>query len=84
VILTLLVAAILGALVGGLARLFVPGTVKGGCGTNIALGVVGAILGSIVFRVLLGIGFTGFNLWSFFVSVVGAILFLLIHRAFRK
>jgi uncharacterized membrane protein YeaQ/YmgE (transglycosylase-associated protein family) len=78
------VAAILGAFVGGLARLFVPGTVKGGCGANIGVGVVGAILGSIVFRVLLGVGFTGLNLWSFFVSVVGAVLFLCIHRAFAK
>ena len=83
-ILTLLVAAILGAIVGGVARLLVPARVKGGCGTNIALGVVGAILGGVVFRVLVGVGFTGFNLWSFFVSVVGAILFLLIHRAFTR
>ena len=83
-ILTLIVAAILGALVGAVARVLVPAPVKGGCGTNIALGVIGAILGSIIFRVLVGVGFTGLNLWSFFVSVIGAVLFLSIHRAFSR
>jgi len=81
---TLIVAAILGALVGGLARLFVPSSVKGGCGTNIALGVIGALLGGVIFRMLGGAGFTGVNPWGFFVALVGAIVFLLIHRAVSK
>jgi len=83
-LLTLFVAALLGAFVGGLARLFVPSRVKGGCGTNIALGVIGALLGSVIFRLLGGAGFTGLNLWSFFVALVGAMVFLLIHRALSK
>jgi uncharacterized membrane protein YeaQ/YmgE (transglycosylase-associated protein family) len=81
---TLIVAAILGAFVGGLARLFVHSRVKGGCGTNIALGAIGALLGSIIFRLLGGAGFTGLNLWSFFVALVGAMLFLLLHRALSR
>jgi uncharacterized membrane protein YeaQ/YmgE (transglycosylase-associated protein family) len=84
VIWTLLIAAILGAFVGAAARLLVPSRVKGGCGTNIAIGIVGSILGSMIFRFLGGVGFTGFNLWSFFVSLVGAVVFLLLYRAFSK
>lgn len=83
-IVTLIAAAILGAFVGALARLLVPAPVKGGCGTNIAVGVIGALLGSVIFRLLGGAGFTGLNVWSFFVALVGAMVFLLIHRALSK
>lgn len=82
--LTLITAAILGGIVGALARLLVPSPVRGGCGTNIAIGVIGAVLGSSIFQVLGGAGFTGFNLWSFFVALTGAVVFLLIYRALSR
>ena len=81
---TLVIAAVLGAVVGAVARLLVPAPVKGGCGANIALGMVGALLGSVLFRLLGGAGFTGLNLYSFFVALVGAVAFLLIYRALAR
>ena len=48
---------------------------------DMILGVVGAIVGGVAFRLVGQPGVTGFNLWSVFVSVIGAILVLLAYRA---
>ena len=51
---------------------------------DVALGVVGAIVGGWVFRSLGESGATGFNLWSLLVAVVGAVLLLLVGHAVRR
>jgi uncharacterized membrane protein YeaQ/YmgE (transglycosylase-associated protein family) len=48
---------------------------------NILVGIVGAFLGGWVFGLLGGSGVTGFNIWSFVVAVVGAVIVLLIWTA---
>jgi len=52
-----------------------------GCLLDIVLGIVGAFVGGIIFTGAGGVGVTGFNLWSMFVAVIGAIVFLLIYHA---
>ena len=52
-----------------------------GCILNIALGIVGACVGGFIFTGIGGSGITGFNLYSMFVAVIGAIVFLLIYHA---
>ena len=47
---------------------------------DIVLGVVGALVGGFVFNALGGVGVTGFNLWSLFVAVIGAIIVLAIYH----
>ncbi len=48
---------------------------------DIILGIVGAFVGGFVFtRVFGAAGVTGFNLYSMFVAVIGAILVLLIYH----
>jgi uncharacterized membrane protein YeaQ/YmgE (transglycosylase-associated protein family) len=52
---------------------------------DIALGVVGAIVGGFIFSGLFGsAGITGLNIWSLFVAVIGAIIVLVIYRAIVK
>ena len=51
---------------------------------DIALGIVGAIVGGLVFRFLGMAGATGLNLWSLVVAVVGAVLVLIIYHAVRR
>ena len=53
---------------------------------DIVLGVVGAFVGGFVFTRFFGAaGVTGFNLYSMFVAVIGAILVLLVyHLLFRR
>jgi uncharacterized membrane protein YeaQ/YmgE (transglycosylase-associated protein family) len=48
---------------------------------DIVLGIVGAVVGGEIFTVLGGSRVTGFNLYSLFVSVIGAIVVLIIYHA---
>lgn len=52
---------------------------------DIILGVVGALVGGWLFSMFGASGVTGLNLYSLFVAVVGAILFLVLYHAiFRR
>ena len=53
---------------------------------DIILGIVGAFVGGFIFtRFFDSAGVTGFNLYSLFVAVIGAIVVLLIyHLVFRR
>jgi uncharacterized membrane protein YeaQ/YmgE (transglycosylase-associated protein family) len=48
---------------------------------DIVLGVVGAVVGGFLFTQFGAAGVTGFNLYSMFVAVVGAIVILVIYHA---
>ena len=52
-----------------------------GCFINIALGLVGALVGGFIFRQLAGFDAFHFNLVSMFVAIIGAIVVLLIYHA---
>jgi uncharacterized membrane protein YeaQ/YmgE (transglycosylase-associated protein family) len=67
-----------------LAKFFMPGKDPGGFIVTILIGIAGAIVGGFIGD-LLGFGtVTGFNLRSFFVAIVGAMLLLLIYRFLKK
>lgn len=70
---------VIGGLAGWLASLVVRG---GGSGIlmNIVIGVVGAFIGGFLVQSLGGTGVTGFNIWSFIVAFVGAVILLLVAR----
>ena len=52
---------------------------------DIMLGVVGAVVGGWLFRMFGASGVTGLNIYSLFVAVIGAILFLVLYHAiFRR
>ena len=48
---------------------------------NIALGVVGALVGGFLFDLFGATGVTGFNIYSMIVAVVGSTVVLLIYNA---
>jgi uncharacterized membrane protein YeaQ/YmgE (transglycosylase-associated protein family) len=48
---------------------------------DIILGIVGAVVGGWLFSVFGAVGVTGFNLYSMFVAVVGAIVILVLYHA---
>ena len=73
---------IIGGLAGLVASLLVQGSGMGLL-LDIVVGIVGAFIGGLIFSAFGGPGFTGFNLWSFVVALVGAIILLLIVRAVR-
>ncbi|MCD6498165.1 MAG: GlsB/YeaQ/YmgE family stress response membrane protein [Deltaproteobacteria bacterium] len=54
-----------------------------GCLTNIVVGILGGVVGGLLFNLAGGKGVTGFNLWSFGVAIVGAVLFLSVLKLIR-
>ena len=48
---------------------------------DIVLGIVGAIVGGFLFTAVGATGVTGFNLYSMFVAIVGAIVVLVVYHA---
>jgi uncharacterized membrane protein YeaQ/YmgE (transglycosylase-associated protein family) len=52
-----------------------------GCILNVVLGVVGAFVGGFIFTSIGGRGISGFNIYSMFVAIVGAIIVLVLYHA---
>ena len=76
--------SILGWIVLGLISGFIASKVinKTGEGAilDIVLGIVGAVVGGWIFSAMGSAGVTGFNLYSMFVAVVGAIVVLVLYH----
>lgn len=70
---------LLGLISGFIASKLVGGS--GGLFIDLLLGVVGAFVGGAAFHLIGEVGVTGLNLWSIFVSVVGAAIVLVAHHA---
>ena len=51
---------------------------------DIALGVVGALVGGWLFELFGATGVTGFNLYSMFVAIIGAVILLVIFHVIRR
>ncbi|MDO8672602.1 MAG: GlsB/YeaQ/YmgE family stress response membrane protein [Dehalococcoidia bacterium] len=77
---TILVWIIVGLIAGFIASHLMG---AGGYGIfgDIIVGMIGAVVGGWLLAWLLGIGVTGLNLESIFVSVVGAIIVIVVYRA---
>ncbi len=77
--------SILGWIVFGLITGFIASRVVNkrgeGCILNIALGMVGALVGGAIFRALTPFSVFHFNLTSMFVAVIGAVVVLLLYHA---
>ena len=48
---------------------------------NIALGIIGALVGGFLFDFFGSTGVTGLNIWSMIVAIVGSVVVLLIYNA---
>jgi uncharacterized membrane protein YeaQ/YmgE (transglycosylase-associated protein family) len=75
---------VLGLIVGIVAKFLMPGKDPGGFVITIILGIAGAFVGGFIGS---RIGFgtvSGFDLRSLLVAVGGAIILLVIYRAFKK
>ena len=78
---SILIWIIFGALVGWIASAIM-GT-REGLVMDIIFGIVGALIGGWLMSFLGKSGVTGFNLYSFLVAVLGAVVLIAIVRAFR-
>ena len=75
---------VLGALAGWIASMIVGKNSEMGAFANVCIGIAGAFIGGVVFNLITGVGFTGFNLWSLVVATIGSIILLLIINLVQK
>jgi len=73
---------IFGALVGWIASMVMGSS--GGLVWDIAVGIVGAVIGGFIMGLLGQGGVEGFNLYSFLVALLGACVLIAIVRAIRN
>jgi uncharacterized membrane protein YeaQ/YmgE (transglycosylase-associated protein family) len=77
--------SILGWLILGLIAGFIASKIVDGSGQgmllDIVLGIVGSVIGGFLFAQFGAAGVTGFNLYSMFVAVVGAVVLLVLYHA---
>lgn len=75
---------VFGGLAGWIASMVMNTDGQQGIGLNIVVGIVGALIGGFVFQMFGESGVTGFNLYSFGVAIVGAIVLLGALRLVRS
>jgi uncharacterized membrane protein YeaQ/YmgE (transglycosylase-associated protein family) len=72
---------VLGGLAGWVASMIAKTDESMGVLANIVVGIIGAFIGGFLFSMIGGPTVTGFNLTSFLVALVGAVILLFIVRA---
>ncbi len=74
---------VLGGVAGWIASLLMGTDASQGIFLNVVVGVVGAVLGGMVFNALGSAGVTGLNIYSLVVATLGAVLLLWLVRVVR-
>ena len=78
----IIVWIIFGALVGWVASMVMESS--GGLVSDVIVGIVGAIIGGFIMSLIGQSGVGGFNLYSFFVALLGACVLIATVRAVRR
>lgn len=78
----ILIWIIFGGIAGWIASMIMGTDAQQGLLGNILVGIVGAVIGGFIMNTFGQSGVTGFNFYSFFVSILGAVVLLWIYRAF--
>lgn len=73
---------VFGAIVGWIASLIMKTDAEQGPLMNIIVGIIGAALGGFLMNLFGQSGVSGFNFYSTFVALLGAIVLLWIYKAF--
>lgn len=80
----ILIWIVFGAIAGWIASLVMKSDGSQGTIQDIVLGIVGSVVGGYIMEFTGNSGVTGFNLYSFGVAVLGAVVLLYIGRMVRK
>ncbi len=76
---------IVGALAGWIASMITGDNAKMGALANIAVGIVGGLIGGFIAQSVFNLGpLTGINIYSILVAIAGAVILLLIIGFFNK
>ncbi len=80
----ILLWVLFGALAGWIASIIMKTDSGQGTISDIVMGIIGAVVGGFIMNLLGQSGITGFNLYSFAVAVLGAIVVINIGRMARS
>jgi uncharacterized membrane protein YeaQ/YmgE (transglycosylase-associated protein family) len=80
----IIVFIIFGALVGWIASMVMGRDAEQGAVGNIVVGILGAFLGGFIMSALGGTGVNGFNIRSFLVALMGAVILLFLYNMVRR
>ena len=75
---------VFGGLAGWVASIIMKTDRNQGTLLDILLGVVGAVVGGYLMNMVGQSGVTGFNLYSFFVAIIGAVVLIALGRLIRR
>jgi len=75
---------IFGALAGWMASVLMKTNSGQGTMMDVVLGIVGAVVGGFLMGLIGQSGVTGFNLYSFVVAVIGAVVVIYLGRKMRN
>lgn len=75
---------VFGALVGWIASLIMHTDAVQGTALNIVVGILGAVIGGWIMSTIGKYGVTGFNLYSFLVALLGAMVLIGIVKLIRR
>lgn len=79
----IIVWIIFGALAGWVASKIMNTDASQGAIANIVVGIVGAFVGGFLMQLIGGAGVDGFNIRSFIVAVIGAVVLLAVFKMIR-
>ncbi|WP_080797395.1 GlsB/YeaQ/YmgE family stress response membrane protein [Arabiibacter massiliensis] len=77
---SIIVWIVIGGLAGWIAGMIMKE--QGSLVKNIVVGIVGALVGGFIMSFFGAAGFTGFNLWSFVVALIGSVVLLAVINLF--
>ena len=80
---TIITWIVIGGLAGWIASKIMGTDAEQSVLGNIVVGIIGALVGGFVVGLLGGEGFNGFNIWSFIVALIGAIIVTWIYNKMR-
>jgi uncharacterized membrane protein YeaQ/YmgE (transglycosylase-associated protein family) len=75
---------VFGGIVGWIASMIMKTDAEMGIGSNIIVGILGALIGGWLMTLFGGPTVTGFNLSSFLVAILGSVILLGLVRGFRR
>ena len=75
---------IFGAIAGWVASMLMGTDSAQGTGGDIIMGIIGSIVGGFIMNSVGSTGVYGFNLYSLFVAVIGAVVVIYIGRMMRR
>ena len=75
---------IFGGIVGWIASLIMKTDAQQGIVANVVLGIIGALVGGFIMRMLGQSGVEGFNLYSWLVAILGAVIVIYVWKMVRR